>query len=74
MSNFTAPTFHPVTGEIENAYWVDDYFGRYEYGVSFGGEEEVYKPWECERVFPKAWELIQSLTQAREELRNGTDT
>ena len=72
MSNFTAPTFHPVSGEIEDAIWADDYFARHEYGVIF--KDDVYKPWECERVFPKAWALIQRLTQAREELRNGTDT
>ena len=69
MSNFTAPTFHPVTGEIEEAYWMDDYFGRHEYAVQFRSDHIglVHKPWECERVHPKAWALIQ-------ELRNGKDT
>jgi len=69
MSNFTAPTFHPKTAVIEQAYWMDDHFGMHEYGVHFPSEagDVVHKPWECERVFPKAWELIQ-------ELRNGKDT
>lgn len=34
MSNFTA-TKHPVTGEIQEARWLDDYFGRHRYGVRF---------------------------------------
>lgn len=35
MSSFGAPTRHPETGKIESAMWLDDYFGRHRYGVSF---------------------------------------
>ena len=67
MSNFTAPTFHPQTGEIETAMWIDDYFDRHMYGVEFFNDGVVYKPWECERVFPKAWALIQELQKETKE-------
>ena len=35
MSNYTQPTKHPETGEILDAEWIDDYFGRHKYGVRF---------------------------------------
>lgn len=35
MSNFYKDTRHPITGEIEPALWIDDYFGRHRYGVMF---------------------------------------
>jgi hypothetical protein len=28
-------TKNPVTGEYEEAFWIDDYFGRHRYGVRF---------------------------------------
>ena len=42
MSNYSAPTRHPFTGEIKMADWLDDSFGHHVYGVRFHGEEEVY--------------------------------
>ena len=35
MSNFIAKAKHPKTGSIEDAEWLDDYFGHHEYGVRF---------------------------------------
>ena len=35
MSNYTQPTKHPETGEIEMADWLDDFFGPHRYGVLF---------------------------------------
>lgn len=35
MSSFTRKTKNPWTGEWEMALWLDDYFGKYYYGVKF---------------------------------------
>lgn len=35
MSNFTAKTRHPETGEWLEATWVDNFFGQHKYGVLF---------------------------------------
>jgi len=35
MSSFIRKTRNPVTGKLENAVWVDNYFGGHEYGVKF---------------------------------------
>ena len=35
MSSFTRKTKHPVTGRIQQADWIDDYFGPHEYGIKF---------------------------------------
>lgn len=35
MSNYTADAIHPETGEIEEAEWLDDHYGRHRYGVRF---------------------------------------
>ena len=35
MSTYKAPAIHPDTGEIEMAWFIDDYFGRHRYGVEF---------------------------------------
>lgn len=42
MSNFTRKTKHPVTGKCEEATWMDGYFGRHHYGVSFLGDSVIY--------------------------------
>ncbi len=64
MSNFTAPTFHPETGEVEQAHWMDDHFGRHEYGVRFP-DGKVFTPYEAglERVSPLAMKLINKLKE-----------
>ena len=69
MSNFTAPTFHPKTGKIEQANWVDNHFGHYGYGVRFP-DGEIFRAHRCERVFPQAMAEIERL---RGVIDSGTD-
>lgn len=35
MSNFYDNAINPKTGEIEQAFFIDDYFGSHKYGVGF---------------------------------------
>ncbi len=35
MSNYMADAINPRTGEIEQAIFCDDYFGKHRYGVRF---------------------------------------
>lgn len=35
MSSFIRTTKHPDTGKWEEAEWLDDYFGKHQYGVKF---------------------------------------
>lgn len=35
MSTYIAPAIHPRTKKVEDALWMDDYFGRHRYGVKF---------------------------------------
>jgi hypothetical protein len=35
MSSYRAEARHPITGKIEQADYLDDYFGPREYGVRF---------------------------------------
>ena len=35
MSNYTRAAINPDTGKAEVAHFIDDYFGRYIYGVRF---------------------------------------
>jgi len=62
MSNFSAKTFHPITGAIEDAMWMDDYFAHHHYGIRFQ-DGEIFDPYkvDCERVFPKAVAEIERL-------------
>ena len=39
MSNFSDNTFHPVTGKIEMAHWIDNHFGRHHYAVKFPNDD-----------------------------------
>jgi hypothetical protein len=59
MSNFSDNTFHPVTGKIEMAQWIDDHFGRHHYAVKFPNDDTYYDPFtdKCERVGPQAMKL-----------------
>lgn len=43
MSNFTQPAYHPREKTVRAANFLDDYFGRHEYGVQFPGDQHVYK-------------------------------
>ena len=35
MSTYKAKARNPWTGEIEEATWIDDYYGKHKYGVKF---------------------------------------
>jgi hypothetical protein len=48
MSNFTRSAYHPKEQVIRSANWLDNHFGPHEYGVSFPGDEHVYRTGEVE--------------------------
>lgn len=48
MSNFARSAYHPPTGTVKSANYMDDYFGRHQYGVRFAGDPEVYLPEQVE--------------------------
>lgn len=48
MSNFTRAAYHPKEKVVRAAIWIDDYFGKHEYGVSFPGDSHVYRPEETD--------------------------
>ena len=48
MSSYCRPAYHPKSKTIQNALWMDDYFGHYNYGVKFEGDDVVYSPEEVE--------------------------
>ena len=43
MSTYKDLAFNPVTRAVEEATWIDDYFGKHQYGVQFG-TGPVYRP------------------------------
>lgn len=43
MSSYFAPAFHPDERVVRNAFWVDDHFGRYEYGIKFDKDGPVFR-------------------------------
>lgn len=55
MSSYKRDTLNPATGKIEEAEWLDDYFGHYNYGVRFS-DGKVYHPEEIKRAEKKATE------------------
>lgn len=44
MSSYIDKAFHPVRRVVMDALWIDDHFGRHQYGVRFDGEPRVYRP------------------------------
>jgi hypothetical protein len=48
MSSYQDKAWNPETKQFELAWWIDDYFGRHQYGVRFEGEEKIYRPHEVE--------------------------
>ena len=46
MSNYVRAAYHPPTNTVRAAYWMDDYFGKHQYGVRFDSTEDdtVYRP------------------------------
>jgi hypothetical protein len=59
MSNFIKSSVNPETSIVEDAEFLDDYFGRHEYGVRFPStgkvfrEEEVEVPTDTEKSPPQ---------------------
>lgn len=43
MSSYQKQTVHPETKQIENAEWLDDYFGQHNYGVRFPSDGKVFR-------------------------------
>lgn len=41
MSSYYAKAYHPKTGKLEEAMFVDDYYDHHSYGVKFG-DQSVY--------------------------------
>ena len=60
MSCYYAKTFHPITGKIETAEWLDDHYGNHMYGVRFP-DGNVYHAHECEQLGQKAATHIEKL-------------
>ncbi len=42
MSTYFKHTKHPITGEWENAQWIDDYYGSHLYAVQFPSDGKVF--------------------------------
>lgn len=42
MSNFEAKTKHPITGKLEDAVWLDNYYGEHHYGVQFFSDWKIF--------------------------------
>jgi hypothetical protein len=67
MSNYSAPTRHPVTGAIEMADWLDDHDGKHRYGVRFPSDGKIYGSREC---FECTWpDLLGEIERLRAALR-----
>ena len=67
MSNYHAPTKHPITGAIEMADWLDDHDGKHRYGVRFPSDGKIYGGHECVEVRPR--EMMDEIERLRAALR-----
>lgn len=76
MSNYRAPARHPVTGNVELAEWIDDHFGRHQYGVRFA-DGSIYTPekahtgWSCLRPTCCGGDLVVRIDERYDEIRLG---
>ena len=43
MSNHRDKAINPRTGQVEDADFLDNHFGRWRYGIRFVGEAHVYR-------------------------------
>lgn len=43
MSNYTQPAYHPLEKVIRAAHYLDDHFGKHEYGVQFPGDDHIFR-------------------------------
>ena len=48
MSNYSRIAWHPVERVARAAWYIDDHFGRHQYGVQFDEDGKVYRPEEVE--------------------------
>jgi len=42
MSSYFMAAYNPRENAIRVAFWLDDYFGKYVYGVKFDGDDKYY--------------------------------
>ena len=66
MSNYSAPTRHPVTGAIEMAEWLDDHDRKHRYGVRFPSDGKIYGGNDCVEV--RAREMLDEIERLRAEI------
>lgn len=59
MSNYIALAKHPETGVVEHAEWLDDYFGKHQYGVRFS-DGKVFRSQQCHVLPPDENKDIQN--------------
>jgi hypothetical protein len=48
MSNYFEARYHPVEKVVRTAMMLDDYFGKYQYGVQFDTGGPVFQPKDCD--------------------------
>jgi hypothetical protein len=48
MSNYSRSAWNPKERVVRAAMWMDDYFGKHQYGVAFEGDPAVYTPADVE--------------------------
>lgn len=44
MSSFYKAAYHPPSNTVRRAWYMDDYFGPRQFGVTFEGDDEIYTP------------------------------
>lgn len=51
MSNYFGKAKHPETGEIQEVYFMDDYYGPHRYGVKFP-DGKIFPDHDCQILPP----------------------
>ncbi len=64
MSSYYLFTKHPNTGRWENAFWMDDYYAHYHYGVRFS-DGLIVDPWKVQ--------LYTTINEAEAALLNNNE-
>lgn len=62
MSNYTAPAIHPETGVIQDALWIDDYYGPHRYGVRFD-DGKVFDAWLVKLAKPPLTDCLRRVIE-----------
>jgi hypothetical protein len=65
MSSYIDDTWHPVKKRIRRAVWIDNYFGRHQYGVCFYREYHVYRTEEVEAPNKKPQPFLTGASSPR---------